>query len=222
MLNCGIGWVAACSASRPHAAAHPGHAFAPAGLVMGVPWQDTPTWAASSGSRSSLNEFVAYSAARGDLARGAALDPRSVRHRHLRAVRLRELLSHRHPDRRHRRRWRPSARTSSPRFGLRALIAGTLANFMTACFAGMLPVSAARHDASERGGPRAISVRGARALAAARSAWCWARAWAPSPQPGRAPPRIPYARDPALPHLHRHRPQGRAGARARRRACRWR
>ena len=58
------------------------------------------------------NEFIAYSRSSGRMKADAR--PALVRDRHLRAVRLRELRLHRDPDRRHRRAWPPSARTTWP------------------------------------------------------------------------------------------------------------
>ncbi len=77
-----------------------GWAFAPVAWAMGVPWHDAPTIGNLLGTRMVLNEFVAYSQL-GPLK--ASLDPQLVHHRHLRAVRVRQLQLDRHPDRRHRR-----------------------------------------------------------------------------------------------------------------------
>ena len=86
------------------------------------------------GLRMVANEFIAYSSL-GPMK--AAVGSALLRHRHLRPLRLRELLVHRHPDRRHRRPGSGAAERPR-RLGLRALVAGTLAAFMSACFAGML------------------------------------------------------------------------------------
>ena len=60
-----------------------------------------------------------------------------VHHRDIRAVRLCELLLDRHSDRRHRRAG-AERRHDLARLGLRAMLAGTLANFVTAIIVGFL------------------------------------------------------------------------------------
>ena len=189
---------------------HPGHAAAPAGLGDGRALAGhVRTWGACIGlkhGRSTSSSPTPQFAH--DMTR-RALDPRSASSSRLRAA----AASRTSPASASRSAasaaWPPSAGTRSPRFGLRAMIAGTLANFMTACIAGMLPVSAARAR-SERGGRRSIQAR-ARAAAGGRPGArlgpgrLRARRWT-------APTVHPLRRDPALPHLHRHRPQGRAGA----------
>ena len=77
-----------------------GWVFAPIAWAMGVPWQDAPTIGNLLGTRMALNEFVAYSQL-GPLKADARSEV--VHHRHVRAVRLRQLQLDRHPDRRHRR-----------------------------------------------------------------------------------------------------------------------
>src|SRR5580700_879310 len=73
-----------------------GWLFAPIAWSMGVPWHDAPRIGNLLGTRMALNEFVAYSKL-GPMK--DSLDP----HRHLRALRLRQLQLDRDPDRRHRR-----------------------------------------------------------------------------------------------------------------------
>ena len=113
-----------------------GYVFAPLALVMGVPWKDA--------LRRRRPARHAHGAERADrlLASSgrmkATLDPRTLHDRHLRALRLRQLQLDRHPDRRHRRARARARGTTWPASGLRALLAGTLANFMTACIAGVL------------------------------------------------------------------------------------
>ncbi len=102
---------------------------------MGVPWRDAPTIGNLLGTRMALNEFVAYSQL-GPLKAGARSEV--VHHRDVRALRLRQLQLDRHADWRHRRVSRRTAVTTSPGSGLRAMFAGTLANFMTATIAGFL------------------------------------------------------------------------------------
>ena len=88
-----------------------GWVFGPIAWALGVPWRDAGTIGSLLGTRMVLNEFVAYSqlgAAQG-VARSAL-----VHHRDLRAVRLRQLLVDRHPDRRHRRAGAVAAARSGP------------------------------------------------------------------------------------------------------------
>ena len=111
-----------------------GWVFAPIAWSLGVPWRDAPTIGNLLGTRMVLNEFVAYSQL-GPLK--ATLDPKSFYDRHVRPVRLRQFQLDWHPDRRHRRAG-PERRHDLARLGLRAMLAGTFANFLTATIAGML------------------------------------------------------------------------------------
>ena len=111
-----------------------GWAFAPVAWSMGVPWRDAPTIGNLLGTRMALNEFVAYSQL-GPLK--ASLDPKSF------TIATYALCGFANfssigiqiggigalaPNRRH----------DLARLGLRAMFAGTLANFMTATIAGIL------------------------------------------------------------------------------------
>ena len=111
-----------------------GYAFAPVALLMGVPMKDALSVGSLLGLRMVANEFIAYSAL-GPMK--ATLDPRSF------AIATFALCGFANfssigiqiggigalaPER----------KNDLSRLGLRALIAGTLANFMTACIAGML------------------------------------------------------------------------------------
>jgi CNT family concentrative nucleoside transporter len=111
-----------------------GWAFAPLAWSMGVPWQDAFTVGNLLGTRMVLNEFVAYSQL-GPLKE--ALDPRSF------TIATYALCGFANfssigiqiggigalaPNRRH----------DLARLGIRAMIAGTLANFVTATIAGFL------------------------------------------------------------------------------------
>jgi len=111
-----------------------GWAFAPVAWSMGVPWRDAPTVGNLLGTRMVLNEFVAYSQL-GPLK--ASLDPKSF------TICTYALCGFANfssigiqiggigalaPNRRH----------DLARLGLRAMFAGTLANFMTATIAGFL------------------------------------------------------------------------------------
>ena len=111
-----------------------GWVFAPVAWSMGVPWRDAPTIGNLLGTRMALNEFVAYSQL-GPLK--ASLDPKSF------TIATYALCGFANfssigiqiggigalaPNRRH----------DLARLGLRAMFAGTLANFMTATIAGVL------------------------------------------------------------------------------------
>jgi CNT family concentrative nucleoside transporter len=111
-----------------------GYAFAPVALLMGVPSQDIRAVGSLLGTRMVANEFIAYSAL-GPLK--TTLDPRSF------VIATFALCGFANfgsigiqiggigalmPERKH----------DLARLGLRALIAGTLANFLTACIAGAL------------------------------------------------------------------------------------
>ena len=111
-----------------------GWIFAPVAWLIGVPWRDAPTIGNLLGTRMALNEFVAYSQL-GPLK--ASLDPKSF------TIATYALCGFANfssigiqiggigalaPNRRH----------DLARLGLRAMFAGTLANFMTATIAGVL------------------------------------------------------------------------------------
>jgi CNT family concentrative nucleoside transporter len=111
-----------------------GWAFMPLALVMGVPWKDAFAIGDLLGTRVVLNELIAYSRL------GAireTLDPRSFTiatyalcgFANLSSIGIQiggiGALA-------------PERRSDLARLGLRALLAGTFANFMTACIAGML------------------------------------------------------------------------------------
>jgi CNT family concentrative nucleoside transporter len=111
-----------------------GWVFAPVAWAMGVPWRDAGVIGNLLGTRMALNEFVAYSQL-GPLK--ASLDPKSF------TIATYALCGFANfssigiqiggigalaPNRRH----------DLARLGLRAMFAGTLANFMTATIAGFL------------------------------------------------------------------------------------
>jgi CNT family concentrative nucleoside transporter len=111
-----------------------GMAFMPLALIMGVPWKDAFVVGDLLGTRMVLNELIAYSKL-GPLK--ATLDPRSF------TIATYALCGFANfgsigiqiggigalaPER----------RNDLARLGMRALLAGTLANFMTACIAGVL------------------------------------------------------------------------------------
>jgi CNT family concentrative nucleoside transporter len=111
-----------------------GWIFAPIAWSMGVPWRDAPTIGNLLGTRMALNEFVAYSKL-GPLK--ATLDPKSFTIATFALCGFANFSSigmqiggigGLAPNRRH----------DLARLGLRAMFAGTLANFMTATIAGFL------------------------------------------------------------------------------------
>ena len=111
-----------------------GWLFAPVAWSMGVPWRDAPVIGNLLGTRMVLNEFVAYSQL-GPLK--ASLDPKSFTIATFALCGFANLSSigiqiggigALAPNRRH----------DLARLGLRAMFAGTLANFMTATIAGFL------------------------------------------------------------------------------------
>jgi concentrative nucleoside transporter, CNT family len=111
-----------------------GVAFAPLAVAMGVPWKEATTIGDLLGTRMVLNELIAYTKLG---AMKSNLDPRTF------TIATYALCGFANfgsigiqiggigalvPDRRH----------DLARLGLRALLAGTMANFMTACIAGVL------------------------------------------------------------------------------------
>jgi CNT family concentrative nucleoside transporter len=106
----------------------------PVAWVMGVPWQDSETIGGLLGTRTVLNEFIAFSEL-GPLK--ASLDPRSfviasfalAGFANFSSVGIQiggigALV--------------PERKSDLARLGFRAMLAGTLANFLSACIAGML------------------------------------------------------------------------------------
>jgi len=111
-----------------------GWVFAPVAWSMGVPWRDAPAIGNLLGTRMALNEFVAYSQL-GPMK--ASLDPRSFTIATFALCGFANFSSigiqiggigALAPNRRH----------DLARLGMRAMFAGTLANFMTATIAGFL------------------------------------------------------------------------------------
>ncbi len=111
-----------------------GFVFAPAAWVLGVPFHDCATVGNLLGTRLVLNEFVAFQEL-GPLK--ASLDPRSFliatyalcgfANFSSIAIQIGGIGA-----------LAPSRKPDLARLGLRAVAAGTMANFMTACIAGML------------------------------------------------------------------------------------
>jgi CNT family concentrative nucleoside transporter len=111
-----------------------GWVFAPVAWAMGVPWRDAPFIGNLLGTRMAVNEFVAYSKL-GPMK--ASLDPKSFTIATFALCGFANFSSigiqiggigALAPNRRH----------DLARLGLRAMFAGTLANFMTATIAGFL------------------------------------------------------------------------------------
>jgi CNT family concentrative nucleoside transporter len=111
-----------------------GWVFAPVAWAMGVPWRDAPTIGHLLGTRMAINEFVAYSQL-GPLK--PTLDPRSFTIATFALCGFANFSSigiqiggigALAPNRRH----------DLARLGFRAMLAGTLANFVTATIAGFL------------------------------------------------------------------------------------
>src|SRR5881628_2484570 len=111
-----------------------GWVFSPVAWSMGVPWRDAPAIGNLLGTRMALNEFVAYSQL-GPMK--ASLDPKSFTIATFALCGFANFSSigiqiggigALAPNRRH----------DLARLGLRAMFAGTLANFMTATIAGFL------------------------------------------------------------------------------------
>jgi CNT family concentrative nucleoside transporter len=111
-----------------------GWVLAPVAWSMGVPWRDAPQIGSLLGTRMALNEFVAYSQL-GPLK--ASLDPKSFTIATFALCGFANFgsigiqiggIGALAPNRRH----------DLARLGMRAMLAGTLANFMTATIAGFL------------------------------------------------------------------------------------
>jgi len=110
---------------------------APFAWLMGVPWADAPEIGRLIGEKTAVNEFVAYLSLGSMLQEGAALNPRSIviatyalcgfANFSSIAIQIGGIGG-----------MAPERRPDLSRLGLRAMIAGTLANFMTACVVGIL------------------------------------------------------------------------------------
>jgi CNT family concentrative nucleoside transporter len=111
-----------------------GTVFAPVAWVMGVPWKDAPTIGDLLGTRLVLNEFVSFTKL-GPMK--PQLDPRSFTIATYAlcgfanfssiAIQIGGIGA-----------LAPSRKSDLARLGIRAVAAGTMANFMSACIAGML------------------------------------------------------------------------------------
>ena len=114
-----------------------GTILAPLAWLMGVPWVDAFEVGALMGVKTILNEFIAYLQLAGALGQGTDLDPRSIiiatyalsgfANFSSIAVQIAGIGG-----------IAPSRRADLSRLGLRAMIGGSIAAFMTATMAGML------------------------------------------------------------------------------------
>jgi CNT family concentrative nucleoside transporter len=138
LLNAVIGWVGATAGLETLSLETIlGWFLAPLAWLMGVPWQDAASVGSLLGIKTVLNEFVAFLQLSSMLQEGPTLQPRSV------VIAIYALSGFANfssiaiqlggigpiaPSRRH----------DLSRLGLRAMVAGSLAAFMTATIAGML------------------------------------------------------------------------------------
>ncbi|HET9133954.1 MAG TPA: nucleoside transporter C-terminal domain-containing protein [Gemmatimonadales bacterium] len=138
MLNAGLGWMGGLVGVEGLSLQMIlGTILRPLAWVMGVPWQDTAYVGGLIGLKTSLNEFVAYAQFATDLGSGVAIEPRSA------VILTYALLGFANfssiaiqiggigglaPER----------RGEIAKFGLKAMIAGNLAAFISASLAGML------------------------------------------------------------------------------------
>ncbi len=150
LLNALLGWTAAVigltGLLQNAGWLDPGQAFnlssflgwvlAPLAWLMGVPWKDATTVGSLLGIKTVVNEFVAYLQL-GDLLNAGSLSPRSIiiatyalcgfANFSSIAIQIGGIGG-----------IAPSRRSDLARLGLRAMVAGTLAAFMTATIAGLL------------------------------------------------------------------------------------
>jgi concentrative nucleoside transporter, CNT family len=131
------GWAWLAEGQRLNLESILGWIFAPLAWLMGVPWQDATAIGSLLGIKTAVNEFVGYLRLSDLLATGTPLQPRSIiiatyalcgfANFSSIAIQIGGLGG-----------IAPTRRSDLARLGLRAMIAGTLAAFMTATIAGML------------------------------------------------------------------------------------
>jgi concentrative nucleoside transporter, CNT family len=139
MLNAGVSWVGSL-VGHPDVTlqAMLGTLLRPLAWVMGVPWADTPYVGSLIGIKTILNEFVAYAQFATDLTQHTApIQPRSAviasyailgfANFSSIAIQIGGIGG-----------MAPTRRSDIARLGLRGMVAGNLAAFMSACWAGML------------------------------------------------------------------------------------
>ncbi len=138
MLNAGLGWAGGLVGIEGLSLQGIlGFLLRPLAWVMGVPWQDTAYVGGLIGIKTSLNEFVAYAQFASDMGSGQVISPRAA------LISTYALLGFANfssiaiqiggigglaPER----------RGEIAKFGLKAMIAGNLAAFISASLAGML------------------------------------------------------------------------------------
>jgi len=147
LLGWAAGWTGLTGVLQNAGLLDPGQAFnlesllgwllAPLAWLMGVPWADATTVGSLLGVKTVLNEFVAYLQLSSLLSSDAGLSPRSIiiatyalcgfANFSSIAIQIGGIGG-----------IAPSRRSDLARLGLRAMIAGTLAAFMTATVAGLL------------------------------------------------------------------------------------
>jgi concentrative nucleoside transporter, CNT family len=139
MLNFGIGWVGGLVGFEGLTLQTiVGTVLRPLAWVMGVPWADTGYVGGLMGIKTILNEFVAYAQFAGDLQSGAhVISPRSA------VIAAYALLGFANFSSIGIQiggigGLAPGRRGDIARFGLRAMLAGNIAAFMSATLAGML------------------------------------------------------------------------------------
>jgi CNT family concentrative nucleoside transporter len=130
-----IGWLAPAQTLNLDAIL--GWIFAPLAWLMGVPWADAPEIGSLLGIKTAVNEFVAYLQLSALLSGDTGLSPRSVviatyalcgfANFSSIAIQIGGIGG-----------IAPSRRSDLARIGLRAMVAGSLAAFMTATIAGIL------------------------------------------------------------------------------------
>jgi CNT family concentrative nucleoside transporter len=115
-----------------------GSALRPLAWVMGVPWSETPYVGSIIGLKTVLNEFIAFGTFANDMRTGAVtISPRTeviisyavvgFANFSSIAIQIGGIGG-----------MAPTRRADISRMGVRAMIAGNLAAFMSACWAGML------------------------------------------------------------------------------------
>ncbi len=134
MVNFLIGWVGSWFGATVTLEGIMGYVFAPFAFVMGIPWHDCVEAGNLLGQKTILNEFVAYMNMSKEL---SSLEPRTVTiltyalcgfsNLGSIAIQIGGIGG-----------MAPSRRGDLAKLGIRALIGGTLACFMTAAVAGML------------------------------------------------------------------------------------
>ncbi len=138
MLNAGLGWAGHLAGiDGLSLQSLLGFLLRPLTWTMGVPWHDTAYVGGLIGLKTSLNEFVAYAQFASDLGAGHALDPRSAvictyallgfANFSSIAIQIGGIGG-----------LAPQRRSEIASLGLRAMIAGNLAAFISASLAGML------------------------------------------------------------------------------------